>query len=107
MLIHMKHPRHALLLSLFALAGACLFTATHLSAADKLNVVLIYIDDLGYGDIGCYDCKDIPTPHVDRLAKEGVRFTASYITNRQKPVSPWQASAGCGHENSNPVLPMP
>ena len=49
--------------------------------ADKPNIVLIYIDDLGYGDLGCYDCKDIPTPHVDRLAKEGVRFTASYIVN--------------------------
>ena len=45
------------------------------------NVVLIYIDDLGYGDLGCYDCEDIPTPNIDRLAAEGVRFTASYITN--------------------------
>ena len=45
------------------------------------NVVLIYIDDLGYGDVGCYGCTDIPTPNIDRLAAEGVRFTASYITN--------------------------
>ncbi|MFP6702065.1 MAG: sulfatase-like hydrolase/transferase, partial [Planctomycetaceae bacterium] len=43
--------------------------------------MLIYIDDLGYGDIGCYGCTDIPTPNIDRLAAEGVRFTASYITN--------------------------
>ena len=47
----------------------------------KPNVILIYIDDLGYGELGCYGGKDIPTPHVDRLAKEGVRFTASHITN--------------------------
>lgn len=47
----------------------------------KPNVVLIYIDDLGYGDLGCYGCDDIPTPNIDRLAKEGVRCTASYITN--------------------------
>jgi arylsulfatase A-like enzyme len=52
-----------------------------LNAAEKPNVVLIYIDDLGYGDIGAYGCKDIPTPHIDRLAAEGVRCTASYITN--------------------------
>lgn len=45
------------------------------------NAVLIYIDDLGFGDVGCYGCKDIPTPNIDRLAAEGVRFTASYITN--------------------------
>ncbi len=50
-------------------------------AAKKPNVVLIYIDDLGYGDLGAYGGKDIPTPHIDRLAAEGVRFTASYITN--------------------------
>jgi arylsulfatase A-like enzyme len=50
-------------------------------AAQKPNIVLIYIDDLGYGDIGVYGCKDIPTPNIDRLAAEGVRCTASYITN--------------------------
>ncbi len=48
---------------------------------EKPNVVLIYIDDLGYGDLGVYGAKDIPTPHIDRLAAEGVRCTASYITN--------------------------
>tara|TARA_R110002049_G_scaffold285698_4_gene466978 strand:+ start:98728 stop:100158 length:1431 start_codon:yes stop_codon:yes gene_type:complete len=51
------------------------------ATAETPNVVLIYIDDLGYGDLGCYGCKDIPTPNIDRLAKEGVRCTASYITN--------------------------
>jgi arylsulfatase A-like enzyme len=45
------------------------------------NVVLIYIDDLGYGDLGVYGSTDIPTPNIDRLAAEGVRCTASYITN--------------------------
>ncbi len=50
-------------------------------AAEKQNVVLIYIDDLGYGDLGAYGCTDIPTPNIDRLAAEGVRCTASYITN--------------------------
>jgi len=51
------------------------------SKRSQPNVVLIYIDDLGYGDVGCYGCKDIPTPNIDRLAAEGVRFTASYIVN--------------------------
>jgi arylsulfatase A-like enzyme len=48
---------------------------------EKPNVVLIYIDDLGYGDLGAYGCIDIPTPNIDQLAKEGVRCTSSYITN--------------------------
>ena len=51
------------------------------TAAEKPNVVLIYIDDLGYGDVGVYGCKDIPTPNIDQLAAEGVRCTASYIAN--------------------------
>jgi len=48
---------------------------------EKPNVVLIYIDDLGYGDIGVYGCKDIPTPNIDQLAADGIMCTASYITN--------------------------
>jgi arylsulfatase A-like enzyme len=62
---------------------ACLFCSFFPSvlAAEKPNIVLIYIDDLGYGDIGVYGCQDIPTPNIDRLAAEGVRCTASYITN--------------------------
>lgn len=60
------------------LAGSAAASA---KSAEKPNVVLIYVDDLGYGELGCYGGKDVPTPHVDRLAKEGVRFTASYITN--------------------------
>jgi len=50
-------------------------------AAESPNVVLIYIDDLGYGDLGAYGCTDIPTPNIDRLADQGVLLTASYITN--------------------------
>ena len=50
------------------------------SAAERLpNVVLVYADDLGYGDIGAYGAKAIRTPHIDRLATEGVRFTDFYV----------------------------
>lgn len=44
-------------------------------AADKPNVVLLYADDLGYGDLSCYGSKTIATPHIDKLAAEGLRFT--------------------------------
>ena len=70
------------------LAIAVVLTLSQLSvpaavsiASEKPNVVLIYIDDLGYGDLGAYGCTDIPTPNIDRLAAEGVRCTASYIPN--------------------------
>src|SRR5687767_9104538 len=42
------------------------------------NVVLVMMDDLGYGDIGSYGAKDIRTPGIDRLAREGVRLTEAY-----------------------------
>jgi arylsulfatase A-like enzyme len=42
------------------------------------NVVLILTDDMGYADLGCYGCKDIRTPNIDRLAKEGTRLTDFY-----------------------------
>jgi len=72
---------HSRIVTLIALAGACSMLPASLPAAGTPNVVLIYIDDLGYGDIGAYGCRDIPTPNIDRLAAEGVRCTASYITN--------------------------
>ena len=41
----------------------------------KPNIIFILADDLGYGDLGCYGQKKIPTPNIDRLAAEGMRFT--------------------------------
>ncbi|MEM7144394.1 MAG: sulfatase-like hydrolase/transferase [Verrucomicrobiota bacterium] len=58
-----------------------LLSSIVVAQASKPNVVLIYIDDLGYGDLACYGATDIPTPNIDQLATEGVRFTTSYITN--------------------------
>ncbi len=46
--------------------------------ATQPNIVFILADDLGYWDLGCYDCPDIRTPHLDRLAEEGLRFTDFY-----------------------------
>src|SRR5438105_2499498 len=42
------------------------------------NILLIVADDLGYGDLGCYGCKDIRTPNLDRLARGGTRLTNFY-----------------------------
>lgn len=54
---------------------AVLMLASAAMAADKPNVVLLYADDLGYGDVSCYGSKTISTPHIDKLAAEGLRFT--------------------------------
>ncbi len=42
------------------------------------NFVIIFADDMGYGDAGCFGSKDIRTPRIDRMAKEGMRFTSFY-----------------------------
>jgi arylsulfatase A-like enzyme len=44
------------------------------------NILLIVADDLGYSDIGVYGSRDIPTPNIDRLAREGIRFTDGYVS---------------------------
>lgn len=44
----------------------------------KPNIVVIMSDDMGYADIGSHGCEDIPTPHIDSIAKRGVRFTDAY-----------------------------
>src|SRR5947209_12319783 len=49
-----------------------------LFAADRPNVVLIVADDLGWADLGCYGSRYHKTPHLDRLASQGVRFTDAY-----------------------------
>lgn len=57
----------------------CFFMLCHagFSQQQPPNIILILADDMGYGDLGCYG-SDIPTPNIDRLAKEGVRFTSFY-----------------------------
>ncbi len=45
----------------------------------KPNVVIILTDDMGYGEISCYNGKQVSTPNIDRLAKEGIRFTDFYV----------------------------
>jgi len=68
--------------SLTLLTALLLAPLAALQAADapkqKPNLVIIFTDDMGYADIGAYGCKDIPTPHIDRLAAEGTRFTSAY-----------------------------
>src|SRR5215207_1866750 len=49
-------------------------------AADRPNIIFIVADDLGYGELGSYGGKDIPTPQIDSIARNGVRFTNGYVT---------------------------
>ena len=62
-------------LLLAALFAAC---ALHAKEAERANIVLILIDDLGWKDLGCYGSTYYHTPNIDKLASQGVRFTNGY-----------------------------
>lgn len=67
--------------SLFVLLGLSCIAAVAADQPSKPNILLIYADDIGYGDFGCYGAKAVQTPNVDRLAKEGLRFTSGYSSS--------------------------
>jgi arylsulfatase A-like enzyme len=62
-------------------AAALSLTLAALAApATKPNILLIVADDLGWGELGCHGNPEIPTPHIDSIAKNGVRFTNGYVS---------------------------
>lgn len=63
-----------LLTALNGVAGSAL-------AGDKPNIILLLADDLGYGDLSCFDSPAVKTPNLDRLAKEGTKFTRFYAAS--------------------------
>lgn len=70
-----------LLLLTFALASLCSLRAEE---SARPNIIFIFADDWGYGDLGVYDeLADVKTPHLDALSKQGVLFTDAYITAPQ------------------------
>ena len=63
--------------SSLALAGS-VFSRPTCAQSTKPNIIFILADDLGYADVGCYGQRDYATPNIDRLAREGLRFTQGY-----------------------------
>ena len=73
----MKTNRHHRLAPLAILLFSGMFVALG-AKKDPVNFVVIFADDMGYADAGCFGSKDIRTPRIDRMAKEGMRFTSFY-----------------------------
>lgn len=65
------------LASLYVAAPASLPAAA--GSPPKPNILLIYVDNVGYGDLGCYGNPDVKTPRIDQLAREGARCTEFYV----------------------------
>ncbi|UCD30660.1 MAG: sulfatase-like hydrolase/transferase, partial [Planctomycetota bacterium] len=69
-----------------AIAASASVIPAFANRSTRPNVIVLFIDDLAYGELGAFGCPDIPTPHMDSLAANGVKCTNSYITN--PPCSP-------------------
>ena len=67
-----------------AAVAMLLFTSFPIKAqkaiSQKPNIIILYADDLGYGDISCNGATKIHTPNIDRIANEGLRFTNAHST---------------------------
>ncbi len=61
-----------------SLAAFSVFTVNAARAAERPNIVIIFTDDQGYGDLGCYGLTTAKTPNLDRMAEQGTRFTSFY-----------------------------
>ena len=79
--VGVRRPRRAPLAPALLCFFAMLFAVATVHAADRPNIILILADDLGYGDLGCYGATALKTPNLDRLAKQGLRFTDAHATS--------------------------
>lgn len=78
-----------------SLLMSCLGTVTAAERVAQPNIVLIFTDDQGYGDVGCFGATDIKTPQIDRLAREGMRFTDFYVSQAVCTASRAALMTGC------------
>jgi len=74
----MRHPLQTILAVFLVVGLASAWFAPARAAEAKPNIVLIFADDLGYGDVGCYGATKLKTPNIDRLASQGRRFTDAH-----------------------------
>jgi arylsulfatase A-like enzyme len=61
---------------------------------EKPNIIIIYADDLGYGDVSCYGAAAIKTPNIDRIARQGLRFTNAHCTSATSTPSRYSLLTG-------------
>jgi len=65
---------------LFSQCGTRKMVETETATSSPPNLIVILVDDMGYADVGFNGCKDIPTPNIDQIAKQGVTFTNGYVS---------------------------
>ena len=104
----------------FTLVALLFMAASEVAAeADNPNIIVLLADDLGYGELGCQGNEEIPTPHIDSIAANGVRFTNGYVTGPNCSPSRAGFLSGSiptrfgyennpiGHRNEDPAIGFP
>jgi arylsulfatase A-like enzyme len=81
----MKRTRHPHRILFLVVAVTLTAGAPIVGAAQKPNIVFILADDLGYGDLTCFGGKDVKTPNIDSLARDGMKLTSFYVHQRCSP----------------------
>jgi arylsulfatase A-like enzyme len=104
----MKNTMMCALLAMFSVNAAM----AQNKSSNKPNVIVIVSDDAGYVDFGCYGGKQIPTPNIDAIARQGIRFTDAYVSASVCAPSRagiltgrYQQRFGFEHNTSNLVAP--
>ena len=86
---------NSLILLLLLLGSVSIQAEGTASKPKPPNIVIVFTDDQGWGDLSCYGSKQIPTPHIDRLAAEGMRFTDFYVSQPVCSASRSSLISGC------------
>ena len=112
--IIVKRSLRSIIITIAALAFGSIGKAT-----DTPNIIVLLADDLGYGELGCQGNTEIPTPHIDSIAQNGVRFTNGYVTGPNCSPSRAGFLSGriptrfgyennpIGHRNEDPNIGLP
>ena len=96
--------------TLLVLLSTFVILNSSFAAQQRPNIVVVLVDDMGFADLGCYG-SEIPTPHLDALAKNGLRFTQFYNTGRCCPTRAslltglYSHQAGIGHMTEDKGVP--
>ena len=89
-------------------ASVCFASLVHAAHHSNPNVVIIFTDDQGWGDIGCFGLEKGKTPHLDRMADEGIKFTDFYVNCAQCSGSRAALMTGCHYQRiSMPTVSWP
>jgi len=118
---HLLHRITTLAISAVVVLVALIINLQRVNAdqASRPNIVLLLADDLGYGELGCQGNPQIPTPHIDSIAAEGVRFTDGYVAASYCSASRAGLLSGryptrfgyefnpIGHHNEDPEVGLP